>query len=162
VAEEFLGEGKALVKGWGVKAKSTGDVWLRFSVDLNNCVTIAVGDSADIAIQGRLQENDRRYQTSIGNHAGRVFDFWRNWVNLLSRYGTVLGLYQAAQNMSSTHIQCGLCSKMPNELKQQFTHLISTKVASFGAGRPYWARAAKKLGFVDTENGIRFVRRSGL
>jgi hypothetical protein len=47
---------------------------------------------------------------------------------------------------------------MPNELKQQFAHLISTKVASFGAGRPYWARAAKKLGFVDTENGIRFVR----
>jgi hypothetical protein len=71
---------------------------------------------------------------------------------------TVLGLYQAAQNMSTTHMQCGLCSEMPNELKQQFAHLISTKVASFGAGRPYWARAAKKLGFVDTENGIRFLR----
>ena len=71
---------------------------------------------------------------------------------------TLLGLYQAAQNMSTTHMQCGLCLEMPNEIKQQFAHLISTKVASFGAGRPYWEKAAKKLGFVDTDNGIRFVR----
>jgi hypothetical protein len=71
----------------------------------------------------------------------------------------VLGLYQAAQNMSTTHMQCGLCSEMPNELKQQFAHLISTKAASSGAGRPYWARAAKKLGLVDdADNGIRFIR----
>jgi hypothetical protein len=70
----------------------------------------------------------------------------------------LLGLYQAAQNMSTTHMQCGLCSEMPNEIKQQFAHLISTKVASSGAGRPYWARAAKKLGLVDSEDGIRFIR----
>ena len=69
----------------------------------------------------------------------------------------LLGLYQAAQNMSTTHMQCGLCSEMPTEIKQQFAHLISTKVAS-GAGRPHWARAAKKLGLVDTEDGIRFIR----
>ena len=69
----------------------------------------------------------------------------------------LLGLYQAAQNMSTTHMQCGLCSEMPVEIKQQFAHLISTKVAS-GAGRPHWARAAKKLGLVDTEDGIRFIR----
>jgi hypothetical protein len=70
----------------------------------------------------------------------------------------LLGLYQAAQNMSTTHMQCGLCSEMPTEIKQQFAHLISTKVASSGAGRPYWARAAKKLGLVDSEDGIRFIR----
>jgi hypothetical protein len=70
----------------------------------------------------------------------------------------VLGLYQAAQNMSTTHMQCGLCSEMPNEIKQQFSHLLSTKVASSGAGRPYWAKAAKKLGFVDTDDGIKFIR----
>jgi hypothetical protein len=69
-----------------------------------------------------------------------------------------LGLYQAAQNMSTTHMQCGLCSEMPFEIKQQFAHLISTKVASSGAGRPYWSRAAKKLGLIDTEDGIRFIR----
>ena len=56
-------------------------------------------------------------------------------------------------------MQCGLCSEMPNELKQQFAHLISTKAASSGAGRPYWAKAAKKLGLVDdADNGIRFIR----
>jgi hypothetical protein len=71
----------------------------------------------------------------------------------------VNGLYQAAQNMSTTHMQCGLCSEMPNDLKQQFSHLISTKAASSGAGRPYWARAATKLGLVDdADNGIRFIR----
>jgi hypothetical protein len=47
---------------------------------------------------------------------------------------------------------------MPNEIKQQFALLLSTKVASSGAGRPYWAKAAKKLGFVDTDNGIKFIR----
>jgi len=71
---------------------------------------------------------------------------------------SLLGLYQAAQNMSTTHMQCGLCREMPNLIKHQFAHLISTKVASSGAGRPYWAESAKKLGLVDTEGGIRFFR----
>ena len=71
---------------------------------------------------------------------------------------TVNGLYQASQNMSTTHMQCGLCSEMPLAIKQEFARLISTKVASSGAGRPYWARAAQKLGLYDTEeNGIRFI-----
>lgn len=71
---------------------------------------------------------------------------------------TLLGLYQAAQNMSTTHMQCGLCTEMPEEIKQQFVNLISSKVVSSGAGRPYWARSAKKLGLVDSEDGIRFIR----
>lgn len=71
---------------------------------------------------------------------------------------TMLGLYQAAQNMSSTHMQCGLCTEMPAAIKMQFVRLMSTKVASSGAGRPYWADSAKKLGLVDTEEGIYFVR----
>lgn len=71
---------------------------------------------------------------------------------------TILGLYQAAQNMSTIHLQCGLCPEMPVGLKHQFVYLISTKVASSGAGGPFWARAAKKLGLVDTDDGIRFIR----
>jgi hypothetical protein len=71
----------------------------------------------------------------------------------------VLGVYQAAQNMCSTHIQCGLCSQMPEELKSEFARLLTSKVASSGAGRPYWAQSAKQLGLVDTEDGgIRFIR----
>lgn len=68
------------------------------------------------------------------------------------------GIYQAAQNMSTTHMQCGLCSEMPDHIKQEFARLLATKAASSGAGRPYWAESAKKLGLVDTENGIRFAQ----
>jgi hypothetical protein len=70
---------------------------------------------------------------------------------------TVLGIYQAAQNMSTTHIQCGVCSEMPPELKREFAQHLACKVASSGAGRPYWAQSAKQLGLVDTEDGIQFI-----
>jgi hypothetical protein len=66
---------------------------------------------------------------------------------------TTMGLYQAAQNMSTTHLQCGLCAEMPESIKQEFVRLMSSKLASSGAGRPYWAESAKKLGLVDTEDG---------
>lgn len=69
---------------------------------------------------------------------------------------STMGIYQAAQNMSTTHIQCGLCVEMPESIKQQFVLLMASKLNSSGAGRPYWADSAKKLGLVDTEeNGIR-------
>ena len=58
--------------------------------------------------------------------------------------------------MCTTHMQCGLCSEMPDEIKNEFARLLATKVASSGAGRPYWAESAKRLGLVDTEEGIRF------
>ena len=54
-------------------------------------------------------------------------------------------------------MQCGLCNEMPDEVKNEFARLLATKVSSSGAGRPYWAEAAKRLGLVDTEEGIRFV-----
>jgi hypothetical protein len=71
---------------------------------------------------------------------------------------TVLGIYQAAQNMSTSHIQGGVCSEMPIDLKRQFETLQNLKVASSGAGRPYWAESARILGLVDTEDGIQFIR----
>jgi len=72
---------------------------------------------------------------------------------------SLLGLYQAAQNMCTTHMQCGLCTEMPEAVKQQFIALLASKSSSSGAGRPYWAKSAEKLGLVDTEDGgIRFAR----
>lgn len=71
---------------------------------------------------------------------------------------TTQGIYQAAKNMSTTHMQCGLCNEMPDSIKQEFARLLCTKAASSGAGRPYWAKAAKQMGLVDTENGICFIR----
>ncbi len=58
---------------------------------------------------------------------------------------SLLGIYQAAQNMSTQHLQCGLCSSMPVVFKQQFAMLLSSKASSSGAGRAYWAEAAKKI-----------------
>lgn len=71
---------------------------------------------------------------------------------------SILGIYQAAQNMSTAHIQCGLCTEMPEQLKEQFKHSIAMKSSCNGAGRPYWAQSAKEMGLVDTEDGIRFIR----
>jgi hypothetical protein len=70
---------------------------------------------------------------------------------------SILGIYQAAQNMSTAHIQCGLCTEMPEQLKEQFKHSIAMKSSGNGAGRPYWAQSAKEMGLVDTEDGIRFI-----
>ena len=71
---------------------------------------------------------------------------------------TLMGLYQAAQNMSTTHLQSGLCQSMPDEVKEKFATLSASRVGSSGAGRPYWANAARQLGLMDTEDGIRFVQ----
>jgi hypothetical protein len=75
-----------------------------------------------------------------------------------------LGIYQAAQNMSTTHIQCGLCKYMPETIKQQFVDLMSnrqrntTSSNNNGAGRIHWAKTATLLGVIDTDNGMRFIR----
>ena len=69
---------------------------------------------------------------------------------------STIGLYQAAQNMSTTHIQCGLCSEMPESLKTQFANLLGRKNICSGAGRKHWAKRAEILGLFDTPDGIRF------
>jgi hypothetical protein len=72
-----------------------------------------------------------------------------------------LGIYQAAQNMCTTHIQCGLCLEMPESIKLEFVRLLVEKGQNChtGAGRPYWAKSATELGLVDTEDmGVRFIR----
>lgn len=72
---------------------------------------------------------------------------------------SLLGLYQAAQNMSTTHMQTGLCTGMPKEVKERFQEFATSKVASSGGGRPYWAEAARRIGLCDTESdGIHFIR----
>ena len=66
----------------------------------------------------------------------------------------IVGIYQAAQNMSTTHIQCGRCPHMPNAIKEHFKSLIATKASSNGAGRTYWAEKGRAIGLIDTERGI--------
>jgi hypothetical protein len=71
-----------------------------------------------------------------------------------------MGIYQAAQNMSTAHIQCGLCTEMPEAIKLKFMEIMSAKKSncSNGAGRPFWAQSTTQVGLVDTEEGIRFIR----
>jgi hypothetical protein len=67
-----------------------------------------------------------------------------------------LGFYQAAQNMSSSHLQCGLCSKMPDTIKRVFAKLLGTKTpgSSSKNGRKYWSQQALQMGLVNTEHGM--------
>jgi hypothetical protein len=69
---------------------------------------------------------------------------------------STMGIYQASQNMCTTHLQCGLCPKMPESDKTLFAQLIGTKTAgsSSAGGRAYWGRCAQQMGLVDTEQGI--------
>jgi hypothetical protein len=70
---------------------------------------------------------------------------------------SLVGLYQAAQNMGSSHFNGQSCSEMDAALKQQFVEVLACK-STVGSGKQYWAKAAKKLGMMDTEEGLRFVR----
>jgi hypothetical protein len=69
---------------------------------------------------------------------------------------STVGLYQAAQNMNSTHLQCGLCPEMPESTKTAFAQLLGTKTAGSSSmgGRAYWIRCALQMGLVGTEQGI--------
>ncbi len=66
------------------------------------------------------------------------------------------GIYQAAQNMGSSHFNDTICSQMPVELQEKFAVTIACK-SSVGSGKHYWAESATKLGLVDTDRGIRTI-----
>jgi hypothetical protein len=68
------------------------------------------------------------------------------------------GVYQAAQNMNTTHFQNGVCTQMGEPLRLHFAELANSKATSTGAGRAYWAQQARKLGLENNaeEGGIRF------
>jgi hypothetical protein len=72
-------------------------------------------------------------------------------------WANTMGLHQATQNMSTAHIQCGLCPIMREYIKEHCKGLITTKSFTSGAGRPFWAKSAKNMGLVNTVDGIRFI-----
>lgn len=69
-----------------------------------------------------------------------------------------MGIYQAAQNMSVEHLQSGICTEMPPDVRDRFLTFGLTKPGASVAGKRYWADAAKEIGLVDTDNGIRFAK----
>ena len=77
---------------------------------------------------------------------------------------TKSGVYQAAQNMSTTHIANGLCKYLPSLVTVKFAIILYKKQSSIvsqktGSGRQHWTQSVSKLGLIDTEDhGIRFIR----
>mmetsp|Transcript_14803 Transcript_14803/g.17821 ORF Transcript_14803/g.17821 Transcript_14803/m.17821 type:complete len:285 (-) Transcript_14803:200-1054(-) len=67
------------------------------------------------------------------------------------------GLYQAAQNMASSHI-VGNCEKIPSNLKQLLRNLKDRKSPA-GGGKQYWADGAKVLGIHDNDGVLRFAKK---
>ncbi len=70
---------------------------------------------------------------------------------------TLMGIYQAAQNLSVHHLQSGKCQELPRDVQNQLLTTAATKKAASGAGKAYWAESAKMQGLVDTPDGIRFA-----
>ncbi len=70
----------------------------------------------------------------------------------------LIGLYQAAQNLSVEHLQSGLCTELPPDVRERFAEFASGKKCGVsGAGKKYWAEAGRRMGLIDTDDGIRFA-----
>eukprot|EP00547_Thalassionema_nitzschioides_P004995 CAMPEP_0194204462 /NCGR_PEP_ID=MMETSP0156-20130528/3977_1 /TAXON_ID=33649 /ORGANISM="Thalassionema nitzschioides, Strain L26-B" /LENGTH=687 /DNA_ID=CAMNT_0038930485 /DNA_START=53 /DNA_END=2116 /DNA_ORIENTATION=+ len=65
------------------------------------------------------------------------------------------GVYQAAQNMASSHL-CESCQCIDNQLKQELKTLRERRDTASG-GKQYWADGARALGLVEAEDGLRIT-----
>ena len=61
------------------------------------------------------------------------------------------GIYQAAQNMASTHL-CKSCQAISPVLKQELCRLRERRDNASG-GKQYWAKGAQVVGVVENEDG---------
>jgi hypothetical protein len=63
------------------------------------------------------------------------------------------GMYQAAQNMASSHLSDS-CSQIPPGIKQRLRDLRHRRDTASG-GKKYWAEAGRARGLYETEEGLR-------
>jgi hypothetical protein len=70
---------------------------------------------------------------------------------------SLLGIYQAAQNMASTHFIKDNCNENLSEIKLMILQRMGRK-STVGSGKEFWAGAACSQGLLDTDLGIRFIR----
>ena len=68
---------------------------------------------------------------------------------------TLRALYQAAQNMGTTHF-IGKCPRLPWEVKQKLHEYTEMRAISGHGGKKYWADGAVSLGIYETDRGLRF------
>lgn len=69
----------------------------------------------------------------------------------------LVGLYQAAQNMASSHL-CIHCQYMPRDIRGELLILRDRK-SSAGGGKKYWGDGARVLGVYEDKDGLRFSKR---
>ena len=70
------------------------------------------------------------------------------------------GLYQAAQNIGTTHFRKS-CPNIPahqQELAKTAFQVNGKRATAGHGGKKYWADSAASLGVVETENGLRFSK----
>jgi hypothetical protein len=67
------------------------------------------------------------------------------------------GLYQAAQNMASSHL-CEHCQHVPPDIRKELLKLRDRK-SSAGGGKKYWADGVRILGVFEDEDGLRYEKR---
>jgi hypothetical protein len=71
---------------------------------------------------------------------------------------TLLGIYQAAQNMASSHFIQDNCSEISSEIRLKLLEFNLGSKSAVGLGKYYWANLARTQGLFDTDHGIRFIR----
>ncbi|CAB9513982.1 expressed unknown protein [Seminavis robusta] len=69
------------------------------------------------------------------------------------------GVYQAAQNMASSHL-CESCQCIPPHLKADLRNLRDRRDTASG-GKQYWADGARAMGLVESDEGLRLRRPEG-
>jgi hypothetical protein len=65
------------------------------------------------------------------------------------------GMYQAAQNMASSHLS-DCCSQIHPDIKQKLRDLRHRRETARG-GKEYWAEAGRAIGLYETEDGLRLL-----
>jgi hypothetical protein len=75
-------------------------------------------------------------------------------------FALLAGIYQAAQNMASSHL-CEACQYMPPFLKNELRILRERRDTASG-GKQYWADAARAMGLEETGQGCLRLRRRGV
>lgn len=64
-------------------------------------------------------------------------------------------IYQTVADMQRFHFE--VCTSIPMEMKSLYRSLKTTRPRGMGSPQSYWISSAKKLGLVDTSQGIQFV-----
>jgi hypothetical protein len=138
-----------------LRSPSDDESLIKFQVYLRMNIEVFAASTEDIesSIRGRNKEI-RLHQIGLRcRHCAHVSPEVRTKGSTYFPVST-LGFYQAAQNRSSSHLQCGLCSEMPDSIKHVFAKLLGTKTPGSSSKNGRKSQQALQMGLVNTEHGV--------